>query len=133
MMPAVIARAKIDNFLLGLPHHPSFYPLDDKQKRRRKSYKGGLLDSSFYGIITACSSSSIVLGIHLGRDGYNHREKRDRLKEENINWNVQFVPNFREAKASLVYSDFIFRMFILRRMLLLVAWKSPFPKESPQQ
>jgi len=50
----------------------------------------------------------VVLGIHLGRDGYKHREVRDRLREEDINWNYQFASNIKKARSSLVYSDYVY-------------------------
>lgn len=51
----------------------------------------------------------IVLGIHLGRDGYKHREVRDRLREEDINWNYPFASNIKKSRSSLVYSDYVYR------------------------
>lgn len=54
----------------------------------------------------------VVLGLHLGRDGYNHREKRDHFIDDDMYWNVKFVPNFRKTRASLVFSDFVFRRIV---------------------
>lgn len=45
MQPAVIARIKIDNFLLGLPHMPEVYHPPEEGKSM-----GGLIDTSFYGM-----------------------------------------------------------------------------------
>ena len=104
MQPAVIARIKIDNFLLGLPHLPEVYNQTDSP------LKGGLIDTSFYGTFWI-KTWWIVLCLHLGRDGYNHREKRDHFKQEDINWNVQYVPNFRKSRSSLIYADFVFRKY----------------------
>lgn len=44
MKPAVIARVKIDNFLLGLPHMPEVY-----HRTEESPFKGGLIDTTFYG------------------------------------------------------------------------------------
>lgn len=45
MKPAVIARVKIDNYLLSLPHVPELYtPFHDGK------IHGGLFDTTFYGI-----------------------------------------------------------------------------------
>ncbi len=49
------------------------------------------------------------MGIHLGRDGYVHRIKRDRLTEEDVKWNVPYLPNMFKSRASLVYADYKFR------------------------
>lgn len=56
------------------------------------------------------------MGIHLGRDGYKHREVRDRLREDDINWNLPFTLNIRKARSSLVYSDYVYRKFHLYRL-----------------
>lgn len=50
-----------------------------------------------------------MLGLHLGRDGYMHRMKRDHQREEDVNWNVPFLTNLYKCRASLVYADYRFR------------------------
>ena len=50
-----------------------------------------------------------MLGLHLGRDGYHHRASRDRQKEDDINWNTPYSENIRKERASLMYSDLVYR------------------------
>lgn len=39
----------------------------------------------------------LVLGLHLGRDGYQHRAVRDHLRENDINWNMPYSSNIRKG------------------------------------
>ena len=51
----------------------------------------------------------LVLGLHLGRDGYHHRAGRDHLRENDINWNMPYSSNIRKERSSLVYADAVYR------------------------
>lgn len=70
-------------------------------------------------------NNEIVLGLHLGRDGFNHREKRDHFVEEDMYWNIKYIPNFRKVRASLVYSDYVFRI-MYNEMISSIAYRDPF-------
>ena len=103
MQPAVLGRIKIDNYLLSLPHANPAY---DETTQFVKS--GGLIDTTNFGGGEE-RRLGLVLGIHLGRDGYVHRVKREHLKDGDVNWNVPFLPNLFKSRVSLVYADYRFR------------------------
>ena len=50
-----------------------------------------------------------MLGLHLGRDGYQHRAVRDHLRESDINWNLPFSSNIKKERSSLLYADAVYR------------------------
>lgn len=51
----------------------------------------------------------IVIGIHLGFDGYRHRMVRDNLGQNNIKWNLQYFRGIDRNRGSLVYAHYTFR------------------------
>ena len=55
------------------------------------------------------SCCNVVLGLHLGRDGYKHRAVRDHLREGDINWNLPFSSNIKKERSSLLYADAVYR------------------------
>ena len=56
---------------------------------------------------------AVVIGIHLGLDGYHHRVVRDNLGPNNIQWNLRYFRGIDRNRGSLVYAHYTFRTCIL--------------------
>lgn len=57
----------------------------------------------------------VVMGFHMGLDGYQHRIVRDHLIGTDINWNRPYVGGIDKFHASLVYANYVFRKGRKRR------------------
>ena len=54
-------------------------------------------------------ADAVVIGIHLGLDGYHHRVVRDNLGPNNIQWNLRYFRGIDRNRGSLVYAHYTFR------------------------
>ena len=39
----------------------------------------------------------VVVGIHLGYDGYLQRQRKDHIISMDINWNLQYIVNIKKS------------------------------------
>lgn len=50
----------------------------------------------------------VVIGIHLGFDGYVQRQRKDHVISQDIDWNLQYLVNVKKSFGSLVYAHYYF-------------------------
>lgn len=54
-------------------------------------------------------SKSIVIGIHLGYDGYAQRQRKEHIISMNMDWNLQYIVNIQKSFGSLTFAHCSFR------------------------